>query len=166
MSERRTRTYEWDDPLPYLNAGLQKSGLEYMQAIANGELPMPPIGQTLDYVLSEASEGFAVFEGEPQEFHYNPIGTVHGGVAATLLDSAMGCAVHTTLPQGMGYGTVQLNVHLVRPITKESGRLHCEGRVIHSGRQMATAEATLTGADGRVYAHGTTTCVVFPLGNG
>lgn len=166
MSETRTRTYEWDDPTRYVQEGLQRSGLEYMQALAAGEFPAPPIAQTLGFRLVEVDEGRAVFEGEPAEYHYNPIGVVHGGLAATVLDSALGCAVHTTLPQGTGYTTIQLNVNLVRAITLRTGTIRCAARVIHSGRKMATAEADLRDADGKLLAHGTTTCLVFPLPQG
>jgi len=128
-----------------------------------GEIPPPPIAKTLGFLLVAVEEGYALFEGEASEWHYNPIGVVHGGLAATLLDSALGCCVHTMLPQGVGYTTLQLNVNLVRAITQNTGKLRCEGRVVHNGRQMATAEATLKDVNGKVYAHGTTTCLVFPL---
>ncbi|MCC6612927.1 MAG: PaaI family thioesterase [Anaerolineae bacterium] len=159
----RSRTYSWADPRPYLERGLQMSGLDYMQAIASGEIPMPPIGATLNYRLVEVEHGRAVFEGEAGEFAYNPIGVVHGGYASTLLDSALGCAVHTTLPQGSGYTTVQININLVRAITRETGVMRAEARIIHSGRQVATAEARLTDSQGKLLAHGTTTCAIFPL---
>ncbi|MCL4251326.1 MAG: PaaI family thioesterase [Anaerolineae bacterium] len=162
-SNEHSRTYIWHDPQPYFERGLQMSGLDYMRAIASGEIPMPPIGATLNYRLTEVDAGRAIFEGEPGEFAYNPIGVVHGGYASTLLDSALGCAVHTTLPAGTGYTTVQINVHLVRPITRETGKVRAEAWVVHSGRQVATAEARLTDAQGKLLAHGTTTCAIFPL---
>lgn len=165
MSDERTRTYSWVDPLPNVAKGLSMSGLDYMQALAKGDIPAPPLTATLDFTLAEAREGYARFEGIPQEFHYNPIGVVHGGLAATLLDSALGCAVHTMLAQGIGYTTLQLNINLVRAITKETGLIKCEARTVHVGRQMATAEAEITDENGKLYAHGTTTCLVFPLPN-
>lgn len=163
MSETRSRTYEWEDPMPYVQKGMGMAGLDYMKLMIAGEIPPPPIAKTLGFLLVHVEHGYAVFEGEGQEWHYNPIGVVHGGLAATILDSALGCSVHTSLPQGTGYTTSQLNVNLVRAITKETGKLRCEGRVIHGGRQLATAEATLKDMTGKLYAHGTTTCLVFPL---
>ena len=165
MSDERTRTYSWDDPLTHLEEGLQMVGIDYMQAIANGKFPQPPMAQTIGFALAEITEGRVVFECKPQEFHYNPLGVVHGGLAAILLDSAMGCAVHTTLPQGMGYTTVQYNVNLVRAITTKVKKLRSIATVIHSGRQTATAEAKLVDENEKIYAHATTTCLVFPLPN-
>ena len=163
MSDARTRTYTWHDPMPAVKEGLQMTGIDYMQALVNGQFPQPPIASTLNFRLVEVREGYARFECEPAEFHYNPIGVVHGGLAATLLDSALGCAVHTTMAKGMGYTTVQLNVNLTRAITSNVKKLHAIGMVIHAGRQLATAEAKLTDDAGKLYAHGTTTCLVFPL---
>jgi uncharacterized protein (TIGR00369 family) len=162
MTDNRTRTYSWHDPMISAAAAHSLSGLAFMQAIIRGEILVSPIAMTFDYRLVEVDEGRAVFEGEPAEFHYNPIGVVHGGFAMTLLDSALGCSVHTTLPQGVAYTTLQVNVNLVRAITRDTGRVRCEARAIHSGRQMATAEATLYDLHGKTYAHGTTTCLVFP----
>jgi uncharacterized protein (TIGR00369 family) len=135
--------------------------MEYLEKMLRGELPRPPIAQTLDFVLESASEGRATFVVTPSEFHYNPIGVVHGGLAATLLDSALGCAIHTMLPAGVGYTTLELHVNLVRAITKETGPLRAESEIIHLGRTLGTAQARLTGADGKLYAHGTTTCMIF-----
>ena len=140
-----------------------KSGLQIMSAILQGELPFAPIGQTLDFVLVEVSEGRAVFQGTPGPAHLNPLGTIHGGWYATLLDSALGCAVYTMLPVGRGYTTAELGVNLVRAIGSKAPRVRAEGKVIHCGRQLATAEARLYGPDGTLYAHATTTCLVFEL---
>jgi uncharacterized protein (TIGR00369 family) len=140
-----------------------KSGLEIISAVLTGELPYPPIAQTLDFLLIEASEGRAVFQGTPGPAHLNPLGTIHGGWYATLLDSALGCAVHTMLPPGRGYTTAELGVNLVRAIGSKAPRVRAEGKVIHCGRQLATAEARLYGPDGTLYAHATTTCLVFEL---
>lgn len=159
--DKRTRTITWDDPHIGREAGLKMSGLDYMRALINEQLPAPPISQLMNFRLIEVEAGRAVFGGEPGEYHYNPIGAVHGGLAATLLDSALGCAIHSMLPAGTGYTTVELHVNFVRPITVSTGFMRCEGKVIHVGRQLATAEARLTDSAGKLYAHGTTTCFVF-----
>lgn len=138
-----------------------KTGLEIMQAMLAGELPYPYIAQTLDFALVEVGHGLAVFQGAPQLQHYNPLGTVHGGWYATLLDSALGCAVHTTLPAGLGYTTAELGVNIVRAANTKTGPLRAIGKIIHSGRQLATAEARIVGPDDKLYAHATTTCLVF-----
>lgn len=143
-------------------AGL--TGLQALTKMIAGELPAPPICRTMGFLLTEVGEGFARFEGEPAFEHYNPLGTVHGGWAATILDSALGCAVHATLAPGEGYTTAEFKVNLVRPIFSTSGRLVCDGRVIHRGRRMATSEATLKDAAGKLLAHGVETCMIFPAG--
>ncbi len=140
-----------------------RSGLEVMQAMLAGELPYAEIARTLDFVLIEAEAGRAVFQGQPQVRHLNPLGTVHGGWFATLLDSALGCAVHTSLPAGRSYTTAELGINMVRAITPKVPRVRAIGQVIHCGRQLATAEARLVGPDGTLYAHATTTCLVFDL---
>lgn len=138
-----------------------RTGLEIMQAMLRGELPYPPIARTLDFTIVEVGPGVAVFQGTPGTAHYNPLGSVHGGWFATLLDSALGCAVHTMMPPGRAYTTAELHVNLVRAITTRVPRVRAEGRVVHCGRQLATAEARLVGPDGTLYAHGSTTCLVF-----
>lgn len=138
-----------------------KSGLQIMQAMLAGELPYPHIMQTLDFGLVQVEKGKAVFQGLPQLMHYNPLGSVHGGWYATLLDSALGCAVHTTLGPGQAYTTAELGIHIVRAASLKSGPLRAIGQVVHAGRQLATAEARIVGADGKLYAHGSTTCLVF-----
>jgi uncharacterized protein (TIGR00369 family) len=143
-----------------------KTGMEMMEAMLRGELPYPPIAQTLDFQLMDVSEGRAVFQGTPGPAHLNPMGTIHGGWYATLLDSALGCAVHTMMPVGRGYTTAELGVNLVRAIGSKAPRVRAEGKVIHCGRQLATAEARLFGPDGTLYAHATTTCLVFELPSG
>ncbi|CAN5636410.1 PaaI family thioesterase [soil metagenome] len=140
-------------------AGL--TGLQIMQAMLEGRLPYPHIAETLDFQIVEVAEGRAVFQGVPQLKHYNPLGTVHGGWYATLLDSALGCAVHTMMPAGRAYTTAELGVNIVRAASHKSGPLRAIGTVIHCGRQLATAEARIVGADGKLYAHATTTCLVF-----
>jgi len=144
----------------------QRSGLELMQAIIQGALPMPPIGITMGFVPVEAEHGRAVFQGTPTFDHYNPIGSVHGGWGATLLDSCVGCAVHTALPAGKGYTTLELKVNYVRALTRDTGPVRAEGKVIHVGGRVATAEGRITDASGRLYAHCSTTCLVFELAKG
>lgn len=140
-----------------------RSGLETLQAIFAGELPSPLIGATLDFIPIQMDVGVAVFQGRPQLRHYNPLGAVHGGWFATLLDSALGCAVHSALPARKGYTTLELKVNIVRALTEAVPLVRAEGKLIHLGRQMATSEARLVGPDGKLYAHGTTTCLVFDL---
>ncbi len=140
-----------------------KTGLEVMQAMLRGEVPYPPISKTLDFLILEVEAGRALFQGTPGPAHLNPMGTIHGGWYATLLDSALGCAVHTMMPVGRGYTTAELGLNLVKAIGKNAPRVRAEGKVIHCGRQLATAEARLYGPDGTLYAHATTTCLVFEL---
>ena len=161
MSEQRTRTVTWEDPRDLAKAAQGLSGLDYLQKIVSGELPPPPIGVLINFRISELSEGHAVFTVEPAEYHYNPIGVVHGGVAATLLDSAMGCAVHSTLPAGAGYTTLEIKVNYVRPILAETGRVRCEANIIHVGGRTAVAQGRILDEKGKLYAHGTTTCLIF-----
>ena len=142
-------------------AGL--NGLQMMQAMLRGDIPSAPIAKTLDFTIIEVSEGRAVFQGTPGPAHLNPMGTIHGGWYATLLDSALGCAVHTMMPLGRGYTTAELGVNLVRAIGPKVTRVRAEGKVIHCGRQLATAEGRLVGPDGTLYAHATTTCLVFEM---
>ncbi|HEX4234745.1 MAG TPA: PaaI family thioesterase [Caldimonas sp.] len=138
-----------------------KSGLQMFQAMLAGQWPAPPISQTLDFTLAEAEHGRVVFQGRPGFAHYNPMGIVHGGWFATLLDSALGCAVASTLPAGKAYTTAELKVNIVRPLTDKVPFVRAEGRIIHGGGRMATADARLTGSDGKLYAHGSTTCFIF-----
>lgn len=141
--------------------GADKSGMEVFQAIFAGELPQPPMGDTLNFVPIRMSPGEAVFQGRPQQRHYNPLGTVHGGWFATLLDSALGCAIHASLPAGKGFTTLELKVNMVRPLNDSVPLVRAEGKVIHAGRQVATAEGRIVGPDGKLYAHATTTCLIF-----
>ncbi len=158
----RSRTYTWEDPNALRDAGATMSGLEFLKAMFGGKLPPPPIAATLDFTGAEAEEGTAVFFGEPAEFNYNPIGVVHGGYAMTLLDSAMGCAVQSTLAQGEGYTSLETSVNFVRPITKETGRVRCEATILHRGGRIATAEGKLVAEkSGKLLAHGTSTCLIF-----
>jgi uncharacterized protein (TIGR00369 family) len=138
-----------------------RTGLQVFEAIFAGELPPPPMGETLDFVPIHIAPGEAVFQGRPRQRHYNPLGTVHGGWFATLLDTAVGCAVHAGLPAGKGYTTLELKVNMVRALTDGVRMVRAEGKVIHTGRQVATAEGRLVGPDGKLYAHATTTCLIF-----
>jgi uncharacterized protein (TIGR00369 family) len=140
-----------------------RGGLEVLQAILRGELPAAPIARTLDFRLVEVGEGRAVFQGTPGPAHANPMGGVHGGWYATLLDSALGCSVHTLMPAGRGYTTAELSINLVKAIGPRVQRVRAVGQVVHCGRQLATAEARLVGPDGTLYAHATTSCLVFDL---
>jgi uncharacterized protein (TIGR00369 family) len=140
-----------------------KTGLELLQAMLRGELPFPPIAETLDFALISVESGKAVFQSTPQFKHYNPLGTVHGGWYAALLDSALGCAVQSTLAAGYSYTTVELGMNIVRAASRTTGPLRATASVVHSGRQLATAEGRIVGPDGRIYAHATTTCLVFEV---
>jgi uncharacterized protein (TIGR00369 family) len=157
----RTRTFSWEDPKALAEAARGLTGMEFLRKVVSGELPRPPISALMDFGLAELEEGRAVFTAVPAEYHYNPIGVVHGGLAATLLDSAMGCAVHSTLPAGAGYTTLEIKVNYVRALTAETGEVRCEARVIHVGGRTATAEGKVFDAAGKLYAHATTTCIIF-----
>jgi len=155
-----TRTIRWDDPTPGLRAAPTMSGIAYMRAIQRGELPRAPIAALLGFELAEVEEGRVVFTFEPGEHLYNPIGMVHGGAAATILDSAMGCAVQTLTPTGGGYTTLEIKVNYVRSLVVGLGVMRCEGRVLNMGRRVALAEGRITGPDGKLYSHATTTCLI------
>jgi uncharacterized protein (TIGR00369 family) len=139
------------------------SGLEMMQYMLQGRLPYPAMGKTLDFQLFQIEDGRAIFQGAPSELHLNPMGTTHGGWFASILDSAMGCAVHSKMPVGRAYTTAELSINLVRAITPKVKRLRAIGTVVHCGRQLATTEGRLIGPDGTLYAHATSTCLVFDL---
>ena len=139
------------------------SGLEFLTAICDGRLPQAPIAEVLGFRMVEVGEGVAVFEGAPSRSYYNPIGTIHGGWYGTLLDSCMACAVQSTLEQGAGYTTVEYSVNLVRAILEDSGPVRAEGRLVHRGRRMATADGRLVDSRGKLLAHGTTTCMIMAL---
>jgi len=161
----RSRTISWEPPVldPVELAGL--SGLDYLRRGLGADMFRAPIGALMNFRPIRFDDGVAVFEAEPAEYHYNPIGSVHGGFAATLLDSALGCSIHTMLKAGFGYTTVELKVNYVRPLKLTTGRVTAEGKVIHVGGRIATSEARLTDEAGKLYAHGTTTCLIFPLGD-
>ncbi|WP_435228555.1 PaaI family thioesterase [Streptomyces sp. Tue6028] len=159
----RSRTYDWEDPTISATAVGQGSGLDFLREILAGRVPSPPVGATLGFALEEVDHGRAVFSLVPGEEHYNPIGSVHGGIYATMLDSAAGCAVQSTLPQGMGYTSLDLTVKFLRPITVDTGKVRAVGGVLSSGRRTALAEAQLLDGSDRLLAHATSTCMVFPL---
>jgi uncharacterized protein (TIGR00369 family) len=156
----RTRVVTWEDPVPHAIAGRSMRGIDYLRKIADGEIPAPPIARLMGLSVVEAGDGRAVFEATPGEEHYNPIGVVHGGLAATLLDSAMGVAVHATLGPGDAYTTLEIKVNFVRPMTRDTGTVRATASVVHAGRRTATAEGRLEDADGRLLAHGTATCLI------
>jgi uncharacterized protein (TIGR00369 family) len=162
MSDR-SREVRWHDPGTLLAAAPRLSGLEFLRAIVRGELPRPPIGDLLDFGPAAVEEGRVTFEGTVREEHLNPMAVVHGGYVATLLDSAMSCAVLTTLPVGASCTTLELHVNFVRALRKDAGRLVAEGRVVHRGSRTATAEGRVKDAEGRLCAHGTTTLLLLGL---
>ena len=161
--ELRTRTYSWSDPMLTASGLGAMSGLDMFAAIGRGDLPVPPIMATMgvDRIVPLDEGQVSVFL-EPKEFHYNPLGTVHGGVISMLLDTAAACAVHTTLPVGMAYTSLDLTVRFLKPVTVASGMLRCEGVVLSRGRTTALGEAKLYDATGRMVAHATSTCMIFP----
>ena len=163
----RERSYSWPDPAPVRQAAAKgSSGLELLTAMADGRLPFPPIGHTLDFDEFAVGEGWARVGLTPQEFHYNPLGTMHGGVIAALLDTAAACAVQTTLPPFTGYTSVDLTTKFLRPVTLATGHVTCDGVVISRGNRTALAEARLTDAGGRLLAHATTTCMLLEMDRG
>ena len=160
MKAERTRTFEWDDPAISAEAAKKQSGLELLSAIAAGDIPPPPIARLIGASLVEVGPGRAVFELEPAEWMYNPIGAVHGGIAATLLDSVMGCAVHSTLAAGVGYTTTDIQVRYIRAMGSDTGPVRAEGSVVHAGRRLVTAQGQILAASGKLIAHATTACMV------
>jgi uncharacterized protein (TIGR00369 family) len=153
-------TVRWEDPARLAARGREMAGIEFLRAIRDGELPPAPIQALMSFRLAEVDEGRVVFVAEPGEQHFNPIGVVHGGLAATLLDSAMGACVHSTLELGQGYTTLETKFNLVRPMTAGMGEVRAEGTVIHRGGMVATSEGRVTRADGKLVAHGTSTCMI------
>ena len=162
----RIRTFTWQDPHPTAAAGLTLSGFDYLSAMSRGEIPSPPLAATLgfDHFPAEVARGVVTFFFEPQEYHYNPIGSVHGGVISTLLDSASGCAVHSMLPAAAGYTSLELKVNFIRAVYAKTGIMHCTGTLISLGRRTAVAEAKLFDAADKLYAHCTQTCLIFAPG--
>jgi uncharacterized protein (TIGR00369 family) len=159
----RERTFTWADPAVTAEAGRNMAGLELMRGLRDGTIPAPPIGALVGLTLTEVDEGRVAMRLTPAEYHTNPIGSMHGGILATLLDSVMGCAVHSTLPKGRAYTSLEIKVNFVRAVTNASGELAAEGRVIHAGRRSAVAEGKVLDARGRLCATASTTCLVFDL---
>lgn len=141
----------------------EMSGLEFLTAIRDGRLPAAPISRALDFELTEVEQGRVVFRGRPNAAHYNPLGSVHGGWFATLLDSCMACAIQTTLPKGTGYTTLEFKVNTIRAITEETGPVEAVGTLVQAGRRIGVSEGRLIDGAGKVLAHGSTTCLIFPL---
>lgn len=156
----RTRTIAWQDPSIAVDAAKTSSGLDRLRAILRGDVPPAPMAALVGISLASVEPGCVVFEGQPAEYHYNLGGVAHGGFACTLLDSALGCAVTSMLPAGRSCATTDLHVRFIRPITIASGRVRCEARVLHVGKTIATAEAKLTDAAGKLCAHATTACAI------
>lgn len=150
--------------IPHADIG-RLSGIELLQRVIDGDYPAPPIAERMNFALVEVSEGRAVFKGVPGERHLNPLGGVHGGWAATIMDSALGCCVHTLMAVGEAYTTAEMKINYTRPITPQTGLVTCEGKVVHRGRTLAVSEARLTDAAGKLLAFGTETCAIFPLAN-
>jgi len=160
----RTRTYSWHDPAPHAALMGRQSGLELLRAMAAGEMPPPPVFSLIDAdELIVEREGSVAITLTPQEFHYNPLGTVHGGVIATLLDTAAGCSVHSTLPAGVSYTSLDLTTKFLRPVTVASGQVRCVGTVLQRGRRTALAQAQLLDARGTLMAHATSSCLIFDM---
>jgi uncharacterized protein (TIGR00369 family) len=158
--EERSRVVTWDDPIESWNAARGLGGIDVLRAIEGGDLPPPPVARLIGLEIEQVSEGLVTFAFDPAEFHYNPLGTVHGGILTTVLDSAMGCAVHSRLRAGLSYTTLELKVSFLRPVRVPTGRVRGEGKVVHLGGRVATAEAHLVDEDGELYAHATSTCLL------
>ena len=158
--ETRVRTIAWQDPALSAQAVPTMTGMEFLRAIGDGTLPRPPIFELMAIQPHELDEGRIVFKVQPAEYHYNPIGVAHGGLAATILDTAMACAIQTTLPLGIACTTIEMKLNYLRPLTSTTGMVFCEGKIISVGRTIATAEGRIVDADGRLYAHGTETCLI------
>ncbi len=161
----RTRQFSWEDPTIGATKALEMSGLEYIQAMQNGSIPGPPVMHTVGFRIKSVEPGKAVFAFTPSEFHYNPIGTVHGGIISTILDSALGCAVHSLLPVGKAYTTLELKVNFLKAIVKGDDEFLAVGRVIHSGSKTALVEAQLVDKNNKVYAHSVSTCLIMDIKN-
>jgi uncharacterized protein (TIGR00369 family) len=160
MTNDRIRTISWSDPIAMAGKIRDLSGFDALRLALAGETP-PPIATLMNIRITEVDEGRVVFEGEPDEYHYNPIGTVHGGFALTLFDSALGCAVHSALPAGVRYTTTDVQVRFIRAMTKDTGTVRCEAHVLHVGRSTAIAEAKLVDRSGTLLGTGTTGCAIF-----
>lgn len=159
----RIRTYEWVDPIETAQKASTMAGYDFLKGILEGTIPSPPIAQTLDFKPSSLERGKVSFEFAPKEFHYNPIGSVHGGVISTVLDTVLGCALHSMLPAGVAYTSLELKVNFLKAVRINSGVLRAEGRLIHLGKSTALVEADLKDSDGKLYAHAVSTCLILNL---
>jgi uncharacterized protein (TIGR00369 family) len=159
-SDDRTRTLRWSDPNQFAEPIRRMSGLDFMREFLVGKLPSPPFMELLGIRIASVEPASVAFEFEPEEYMYSPLGNVHGGIVTVLLDTAMGCSFHTTLPAGVGYTTLELKVNFLRQVTANSGTLRAEGHVLHSGSRIATADARLSDRDRRLYAHATSTLMI------
>jgi uncharacterized protein (TIGR00369 family) len=158
--DERSRVVTWDDPVASWKAARGLGGIDVLRAIEGGELPPPPVARLIGLEIEQVSEGLVTFAFEPSEYHYNPLGTVHGGILTTVLDSAMGSAVHSKLRAGLSYTTLELKVSFLRPVRVTTGRVRGEGKVVHLGGRVATAEAHLVDENGELYGHATSTCLL------
>ena len=161
LIKERSFSMTWQDPAATAAKGLAMSGKEYMGAVMRGEMPMPPIAALMGFRFVEVEDGRVIMELAPTERLYNPLGIVHGGVAATVLDSVMGCSVHTTLPPGRGYTTLEIKINYLRAMSEQTGPVRAVGTVVHAGRSTAMAEGRLIDGAGKIYAAGSTTCLLF-----
>lgn len=159
----RERSFTWSDPELTAGAATRMAGLDLIRGMRDGAIPAPPIASLVGLSIAEVEEGRIVMRLIPAEYHYNPVGSMHGGILATLLDSVMGCAVHSTLPKGRGYTSLEIKVNYIRAVTSESGELSAEGNIVHGGRRSAVAEGKVVDASGRLCATASTTCLVFDL---
>jgi uncharacterized protein (TIGR00369 family) len=162
--DERSRTFEWVDPRAAAQVAREVGGLEYNRMAMRGDIPLPPICELIGFRFVLVDPGETGMEFDPAEYHYNAIGTVHGGIVCTLLDSVMSISVSTAIPADYGFATLQVNVNFVRPVVIGNGLMRCDGKVVHRGTRTATAEGRLVDAKGKLYAHGTATCMTFPLG--
>ena len=162
----RERSFSWSDPKLTSDAAMAMSGLDLLRAMRDGRVPPAPIAALAGFSIAEVEAGRIVMRLVPAGYHYNPLGTMHGGILATLLDSVMGCAVHSTLPQGRAYTSLEIKVNYVRAVTVDSGELSAEGRILHGGRRSAVAEGRVVDARGRLCATASTTCLIFDLDAG
>ena len=156
----RSKTITWDDPMAGAKKAMTMTGLEYLQAMGEGKIPYPPLMHTLDMKAVHLEKGKVTFAFTPQEFHYNPIGSVHGGVITAILDSAMGCTLQSVLDAGVGYTTLELKVNFIKSVSTKNGELRATGKIIHAGSRTALTEAQLTDENGTLYAHAVSTCMI------
>ena len=160
---KREKTIVWSDPIKSMRDAFETSGLEYLNAIKDGQINAPPVAALVGYKIIEVQNGFAVFELNPEEFHYNPFSTVHGGILSTLLDTTMTASVLSTLPIGASCATVEIKVNFIKPVTEQTEILNCEAKPIHIGKRLATAEGKVKDRNNNLIAHGVSTCSIFKI---